>query len=88
VAAGVVDRVEPDVRFCEPAEVRQLEPGSQRRAGNLERNQPDVRHSVDEHIGAGAVRVQVRNALRVHRPVDEREVGPKLVEQHRSPKRR
>ena len=84
VAPRVVDRVQPNVGLVEGAEVRERDRLTKRRAPHGERHQPGIGQAVGEDVGTGARRIQVRDALRAHRPMDEGQVGPVLSERSRA----
>ena len=88
VSAGAIDRVEPDVRLQEAPEIRKRKCGANFGASHDKRDEADVGHAVGEHVGAGARRVHAFDAFRPHRPMDEGQVSPALVEGNRAGKRR
>ena len=84
MTAGAVGRVQPDVGLREGAEVGDRKHSPQPGTPHHERHQRDVGPPVREDVRAGPGRVQMRNAVGVHRPVDEGEVTPELIEHGRT----
>ena len=88
VAAGVIDRVQPDIGFGEGTEIGQRHEGADSEIAHLKRHQRGVGHSIGEYIRAGSRREQVRDIGGTHRPMNEGQVFPPLVEKHRVGQRR
>ena len=82
-----IDRIEADIGFQEATEVRNMKCGADFGATHGERDQPDVGHSIGENIRVRSERVHRFDALGVHRPMDEGQIMPLLVERDRAAQR-
>jgi hypothetical protein len=80
VVTRVIDAVQPDVGLEEVPEVRRGMAAAQARGAHVERDQPDVADTVED-VGTDTRGQVRRDETRLDRPVQERQVGPPLVEQ-------